>query len=258
MGRRVGMYHFGLKIGESDDELACRWSRARARGVELVGCDDHTVTHSLYLQDPDGNELELFIDVPGVDWRGTPRAASSPAPLHRPSASPARAPGRGSRAQRHLPAPLPTTSATTRASPWSVLRWTPTGCCTRRSSTLGGEERPGQIELAVAIDDTIEGGTHLVAEAPTGSGKTLVYLCPVVTSGAKTVVATATIALQDQLLAQRHPVGQAPVRLGPPVPPCSRVVVSTSAGPSSTLRSEVTRLFDVRPHASFGDDIAWV
>ena len=29
---------------------------------------DHTVTHSLYVEDPDGNEIELFIDVTGVDW----------------------------------------------------------------------------------------------------------------------------------------------------------------------------------------------
>ncbi|MGP8065336.1 MAG: VOC family protein, partial [Acidimicrobiales bacterium] len=29
----------------------------------------HAVTHSVYIRDPDGNEVELFIDVPGVDWR---------------------------------------------------------------------------------------------------------------------------------------------------------------------------------------------
>jgi len=30
------------------------------------------VTHSLYIKDPDGNEIELYIDVPGVDWKNNP------------------------------------------------------------------------------------------------------------------------------------------------------------------------------------------
>ena len=42
-----------------------------AAGATVVGTSDHTVTHSLYILDPDGNELELYIDVPGVDWRRT-------------------------------------------------------------------------------------------------------------------------------------------------------------------------------------------
>jgi catechol-2,3-dioxygenase len=36
--------------------------------VRVVGSSDHTVTHSLYILDPDGNEIELYIDVAGVDW----------------------------------------------------------------------------------------------------------------------------------------------------------------------------------------------
>jgi catechol-2,3-dioxygenase len=73
-GRRVGLYHFGVKVGESDDELRAMLARLQARPdlVTLVGATDHGVTHSLYAQDPDGNELELYIDVPGVDWRSDP------------------------------------------------------------------------------------------------------------------------------------------------------------------------------------------
>ena len=41
-------------------------------GVVVNGATDHTVTHSLYIQDPDGNEIELYIDVPGADWRNDP------------------------------------------------------------------------------------------------------------------------------------------------------------------------------------------
>ncbi len=37
-----------------------------------MGASDHTVTHSLYVLDPDGNEVELYIDVPGVDSRPDP------------------------------------------------------------------------------------------------------------------------------------------------------------------------------------------
>ncbi|MGI9606465.1 MAG: ATP-dependent DNA helicase [Acidimicrobiales bacterium] len=63
----------------------------------------------------------------------------------------------------------------------------------------GGEDRPGQIEMAEAVADAIEGGSHLVVAAGTGTGKSLAYLVPAVLAGKRTVVATATKALQDQL-----------------------------------------------------------
>jgi catechol 2,3-dioxygenase len=67
-GRHVGLYHFGLKVGDTDDELRDAIQRCREAGVAVVGMSDHTVTHSLYITDPDGNEIELYIDVPGVSW----------------------------------------------------------------------------------------------------------------------------------------------------------------------------------------------
>jgi catechol-2,3-dioxygenase len=67
-GRRIGMYHFGLKVGDSDDELRAALGRLQEAGVPVSGATDHGVTHSLYLADPDGNEIELYIDVPGVAW----------------------------------------------------------------------------------------------------------------------------------------------------------------------------------------------
>lgn len=67
-GYRAGLYHFGLKVGESDEELREVLQTLVAAGVRVVGSADHTATHSLYLLDPDDNELELYIDVPGVDW----------------------------------------------------------------------------------------------------------------------------------------------------------------------------------------------
>ncbi len=70
---------------------------------------------------------------------------------------------------------------------------------------LGGERRAGQELLADAVCDTMESGGHLVAEAPTGSGKSLAYLAPAVASGRRTLVSTATIALQDQLVGKDLP-----------------------------------------------------
>jgi len=67
-GRRVGLYHFGLKVGDTDDELRAALARLQEAGVPLMGTADHGMTHSLYLADPDGNEIELYIDVEGVDW----------------------------------------------------------------------------------------------------------------------------------------------------------------------------------------------
>jgi catechol 2,3-dioxygenase len=77
-GRRVGLYHFGLKVGTSDDELREALAKVQHAGVTVVGTSDHTVTHSLYLLDPDGNEIELYVDVPGMDWAHHPELVLSP------------------------------------------------------------------------------------------------------------------------------------------------------------------------------------
>jgi catechol-2,3-dioxygenase len=72
------LYHFGLKIGDSDDELREALAALEAADVPVVGASDHTVTHSLYITDPDGNEIELYVDVPGVDWRSNPSLVAAP------------------------------------------------------------------------------------------------------------------------------------------------------------------------------------
>jgi catechol 2,3-dioxygenase len=77
-GRRVGMYHFGLKIGTTDDELRAAVASLHAAGAKVVGASDHTVTHSLYIEDPDGNEIELYIDVQPELWRTDPSAVLAP------------------------------------------------------------------------------------------------------------------------------------------------------------------------------------
>ena len=69
---------------------------------------------------------------------------------------------------------------------------------------IGGAERPGQVQMAEAVRQAIETGEHLAVQAGTGTGKSLAYLVPAVrhavATGSTVVVATATIALQRQLI----------------------------------------------------------
>ncbi len=67
------------------------------------------------------------------------------------------------------------------------------------------EHRPGQERMAELVAAAIAADRHLVVQAGTGTGKTLAYLVPAITSGARTVVATATKALQDQLATKDLP-----------------------------------------------------
>ena len=69
----------------------------------------------------------------------------------------------------------------------------------------GFQPRQGQTEMALAVAETIEEGGALVVEAGTGVGKTYAYLVPVLLSGQRALVSTATKALQDQLFARDIP-----------------------------------------------------
>jgi ATP-dependent DNA helicase DinG len=69
----------------------------------------------------------------------------------------------------------------------------------------GFEPRGEQAALAQEVADALERGEHLLAEAGTGTGKSLAYLIPALASGQRVVVATATKALQEQLLTKDIP-----------------------------------------------------
>src|SRR5207253_6444584 len=73
------------------------------------------------------------------------------------------------------------------------------------------EPRPQQAELAAAVAKALAEGRHLLAEAGTGTGKSLAYLIPALESGLRVVVATATKALQEQLLSKDVPIAAAAV-----------------------------------------------
>ena len=71
-------------------------------------------------------------------------------------------------------------------------------------SGIGGAERPGQVAMAEAVEKSLRDGGHLAVQAGTGTGKSLAYLVPAIahamSTGTAVVVATATIALQRQLI----------------------------------------------------------
>ncbi len=74
---------------------------------------------------------------------------------------------------------------------------------------VGGTERPGQVEMAHAVADAVESGEHLLVQAGTGTGKSLAYLVPAVQhavdTGRTAIVATATLALQAQIVDRDMP-----------------------------------------------------
>ncbi|WP_431948485.1 ATP-dependent DNA helicase [Actinacidiphila sp. bgisy167] len=72
-------------------------------------------------------------------------------------------------------------------------------------SAVGGVERPGQVAMAEAVADAVDNGSHLLVQAGTGTGKSLGYLVPALAHGERVVVATATLALQRQLVQRDLP-----------------------------------------------------
>src|SRR5579871_5828778 len=61
------------------------------------------------------------------------------------------------------------------------------------------EFRPGQVDMAEAVESALEDKRHLIVEAGTGTGKTLAYLVPALLSGKRVIVSTGTKNLQEQL-----------------------------------------------------------
>ncbi|MGI5348404.1 ATP-dependent DNA helicase [Streptomyces sp. CA-250714] len=72
-------------------------------------------------------------------------------------------------------------------------------------TAVAGTERPGQAAMAEAVAEAVETGRHLLVQAGTGTGKSLGYLVPALAHGERVVVATATLALQRQLVERDLP-----------------------------------------------------
>jgi catechol 2,3-dioxygenase len=77
-GRRVGLYHIGIKVGDSLDQLRAAKAELEEAGIPIDGMSDHTVSQSLYLRDPDGNEVELYVDADAATWIEHPELVLSP------------------------------------------------------------------------------------------------------------------------------------------------------------------------------------
>lgn len=73
----AGLYHVGFKIGNSPEDIINVYNELTEKGVPIVGASDHHVTHSLYILDPDNNELELYADV-NDDWKHNPESVLTP------------------------------------------------------------------------------------------------------------------------------------------------------------------------------------
>jgi ATP-dependent DNA helicase DinG len=72
-------------------------------------------------------------------------------------------------------------------------------------TAVGGVERPGQVAMAEAVAEAVDDGSHLLVQAGTGTGKSLGYLVPALAHGERVVIATATLALQRQLVERDLP-----------------------------------------------------
>lgn len=77
-GRHRGLYHIGIKVGDSLEELRQAKRDLERAGIPIDGMSDHTVSQSLYLKDPDGNEVEIYVDADESVWKNDPASVVSP------------------------------------------------------------------------------------------------------------------------------------------------------------------------------------
>lgn len=77
----IGLYHVAFKVGDSLDELRECKAHLERHGVPILGMSDHGVSQSLYLADPDGIEIELYVDADPALWRDNPAAVMTVKPL---------------------------------------------------------------------------------------------------------------------------------------------------------------------------------
>ncbi len=72
-----GLYHIGFKIGDGPEAARIVYRELVEKGVTIIGTSDHHVTHSIYVLDPEGNELELYADV-SDEWKSDPSVLMRP------------------------------------------------------------------------------------------------------------------------------------------------------------------------------------
>ena len=77
----VGLYHVAFKVGDSLDTLRDLKKHLELHQVPILGATDHSVSQSLYIQDPDGIEIELYVDADPALWQTNPSALTTLKPL---------------------------------------------------------------------------------------------------------------------------------------------------------------------------------
>ena len=68
--RTTGLYHLAI-LYPTRAELSDALRRLQKAGIPLEGASDHGVSEALYLRDPDGNGVELYLDRPQEKWPRT-------------------------------------------------------------------------------------------------------------------------------------------------------------------------------------------
>jgi catechol 2,3-dioxygenase len=79
--RTVGLCHVALKIGDDLDQLRRAKAHLEANGVAIRRIENHRVSQSIYLADPDGNEIELYVDDDPRIWHDDPAAVATAEPF---------------------------------------------------------------------------------------------------------------------------------------------------------------------------------
>jgi catechol 2,3-dioxygenase len=77
----IGLYHIALRIGTSLDELRAAQAHLAAHGIGDMRVRDHVVSQSIYVNDPDGNNVELYVDADPTIWREKPETVANSRPL---------------------------------------------------------------------------------------------------------------------------------------------------------------------------------
>ena len=75
-----GLFHVAFKVGDSLDELRAAKADLDAAGVAIEMTMDHTVTQRIYVRDPDGNAVELYVDS-SDPWKTDPQLVATGGPL---------------------------------------------------------------------------------------------------------------------------------------------------------------------------------
>ena len=79
--RSVGLYHVAFKVGDGIEELRAWRDHLERHSVPILGASDHRVSQALYVTDPDGIEIELYVDADPAVWRNDPSAVATIEPI---------------------------------------------------------------------------------------------------------------------------------------------------------------------------------